>query len=183
MPLSPHKPWVGLHGIWDDGADTVIKLLDYMGVPYYLPEYHVNPFTARRKDIMPFLPHEALNALRPNLVCHSAGCLMAHRLMQRGHKFGTIFYFSSAMDRNVLFKPDSYEKIYNIYCPNDLALLCGSFMFLHPFGAMGRKGYNGKSPNVVNVEASFKATERFNHSNYFLDENINEWANFCLERS
>lgn len=183
MLLSPHnKPWVGLHGIWDDGKDTVIKLLNHMGVPYFTPKYEVNPFSARVKDTISFLPHEVLGVERPNLVCHSAGCLMAQRLMDRGYTFDKVFFFSSAMDRDFEFNPKGYNKIYNIYNPKDKALFFGAMLFLHPFGNMGRKGYNGKSPNIENVEAYFKKRELFDHSNYFLPENIDLWSKFCLDK-
>ena len=154
-----------------------------MGVKYYLPKYEVNPFSARLKDKMPFMPHEVMKGIRPNLVCHSAGGLMAKRLMDSGQEFGTIFLFGSAMDRDTEFDSSKYDKIYNIYCRKDKALLLGAWMLLHPFGGMGRAGYKGKSPNVINVEASFKKTEIFQHSNYFLDENIQEWVNFCLDKA
>lgn len=184
MPLlQDNKPWVGLHGIWDDGNDTIIKLLKEMGVLYYTPKYDVNPFSARMKDTIPFLPYEVLGSTRPNLVCHSAGCLMAQRLMEQGHTFDKVFFFSSAMDRDFEFNPKGYNKIYNIFYPKDRALFFGAMLLLHPFGNMGRKGYNGKSPNIENIEASFSKTELLNHSNYFLNENIKYWANFCLTKS
>lgn len=185
MPCQPttSKPWVGLHGIWDDGKDSVVKLLSHMQVTYFMPKYDVNPFSARMKDTMPFLPHELLKGERPNLVCHSAGCLMAYRLMERGHCFDNIFFFSAAMNRDYEFNPERYNRIYNIYTPKDRALLFGALLFLHPFGNMGRKGYNGKSPNVINVRAEFVKSEIFHHSNYFLDENVAEWSNFCLTKA
>lgn len=180
MQLLQVKPWVGLHGIWDDGSDTVIKLLNTMKVPFFTPKYEVNPFSARTKDLIPFLPYEVLGYERPNLVCHSAGCLMAQRLMDAGHTFDKVFFFSSAMDRDFEFNPKGYNKIYNIYNPKDKALFFGAMLFLHPFGNMGRKGYNGKSPNIENIRASFTKTELFQHSNYFLNGNVEYWANFCL---
>lgn len=82
------------------------------------------------------------------VVAHSFGCLRAAVAMTT-RKFKAAFLFRPAMDRNYAF-PEGPD-IHCFHSDQDMAILAGQFLLLHPFGAAGRVGFTDR--RVINVQS------------------------------
>lgn len=113
------------------------------------------------------------------VVAHSYGCLLTLRAMELGRRFSHVFFFGAAMNDNFTFPYEGMKSLDNIYNPNDKALGFGKLLIQHDFGPMGKTGYEGPPDRrISNYIASPDDHEFFEHSNYFLDANRNQWVEF-----
>jgi len=133
---------IGVNGIRTHGAtstDLVLTELDRRGfdtVDVRLPWRSV--FTARfggKKD-----GELVADFSEPGdiLVAHSFGCLRswhAHHLVD----YSLIVCIAPAMPRHAQWRHPSRVQCW--FSPDDLAVRAGTFLFLHPFGSAGTKGF------------------------------------------
>jgi hypothetical protein len=106
------------------------------------------------------------------LIAHSFGCLASIYAMELGAKFDKVFFFGAAAERD-MFIPNSFTRLFNIHSKDDSTLSLGSLLPFHKFGTLGRDGYTGKNPKVVNIEANGHG-----HNDYVNSKNLCEWVRF-----
>lgn len=171
---------VGWNGICSDGSDSTDLILNDLREIGYQTEDINYPkvrgfidawFSSRLTD-------RALKVMKHHqegdcAIAHSYGCNVLRRTMELGAVYKHVFLFSPAMDANVQFPEGAAESITVFHHRRDRVIFLGMLLPWHPFGAMGRYGYQGARNNAIeNVEYHHVAEgESFtNHSNYFCDE-------------
>ena len=124
------------------------------------------------------------------LVAHSLGCLLATNIAEHCSirpLFDEAWFFAPAMDRQWIFPQDAWGKLNIIYNKNDRAVLLARFLpFWHPFGAMGRRGWQTLNPpgdpgNIRLIEDHVKMYPR-SHSHYFKAASLNSYAQQISDR-
>jgi len=111
------------------------------------------------------------------IVAHSFGCLATIEAINMGLKVDKIFFFGAAAEREAEFSDDGFNRLYNIHSESDTALGLGKKLPWHKFGTMGKDGYIGTSPKVVNV-----AVDGLGHNDYVTPKNLCIWTKFIKER-
>ena len=117
---------------------------------------------------------------RPDAVAHSMGCLVTLRAMECGAKFGTVFWFAPAMNKDFVIPNWGCERLYIIHNRNDKAIKLGSVLRMHPFGDMGLVGsqYEGLDWRIKNIEPAVKGQEWFSHNYAFEGDELDYWTDF-----
>lgn len=163
-PKGSVKPRiVGVNGIWSHGEENIDLLLyelNKLGYPI-IDVFNDNsgPFRARfsaKKDAK-----EVIRVSQDGdiLIAHSYGCLKAAYAMQQ-IKYAQVYMFRPAMSRK--WKAPQGTITTCIYSKNDLAILVGSWLLFHPFGAAGRKGFDDS--NILNIQSTGGHSEDFANS-------------------
>lgn len=179
---------LGINGIRTDGSnstDLLLRDLADLGHETVDVNYpRVNIFTARWRSRQLRNAQHLVDAHKPGdaVVAHSYGCLLTLRAMELGASFGTVFFFSAAMNDDFSFPPEGMRRLFNIHRQDDRALTLGDLLLWHDFGAMGKTGYSGLPPDrrIRNIPAWTHTLRRdpFAHSDYFLPENRPAWARY-----
>lgn len=118
---------------------------------------------------------------RIHAVCHSNGAATLFRAMYfPGVKFDHCFVFNGAMRSDWPWAPEGFDRLYNIYNVDDLALAWGirlsRIMDGHIFGGLGKYGYDGPPDRrIVNVSNRFQEG-RNNHNPWYTMELAHDWA-------
>ena len=176
---------LGINGIRTDGASSTDKVIDMLtarghkGIDVNYPK--VNIFQSRSKRRQYANASILLNAHRQGdtLVAHSYGCLIALRAMELGARFGQVFFFAPAMNRDFVFPYHGMEKLTVIHNRTDQAISLGNLLWRHDFGKMGSHGYKGAPDSRISNLRDFGGSYGSrNHSHYFNDSNIVDWVNF-----
>lgn len=105
-----------------------------------------------------------------------------------------LFLFSPAVESGYIINTAPLlNKAYVIYNTNDIAIKLGKLFKFHDFGDMGNRGYDHPSDKIINVKyhlqkeltwsQQFYQILGFNHSDYFLDHNIDEWVQFISDKT
>lgn len=183
------KRILGINGIRTDGKSSTDKLLnklrnhDYETIDVNYPK--VNIFMARSRKRQFKNAKILLEQSLPGdiLIAHSYGCLLALRAMELGAEFSHVFLFAPAMNIDFTFPYLGMEKMTVIFNDRDQAIKWGEILrFRHDFGAMGRVGYKGPpDPRILNIQDHKGIKGKRNHSHYFSDENIDDWAKYIIE--
>ena len=149
---------IGINGISTHGKNNTDRMLQRLAdlghqtCDVHLPKRWA--FTARwkakddAKTILEFAdPGDVI-------VAHSFGCLRAAKAMEQVDPgfFRAAFMFRPAMSTHYDFKGRTRDtRTFCFFSPDDLAILVGSLLIAHPFGAAGRKGF--KDSYVANVHS------------------------------
>lgn len=174
---------LSINGIRTDGSESTDLLLsdledrgfDTLDVNY--PE--VNILGARSRETQYENAQILLDAHEPGdaLIAHSYAGLISLRAMEKGAKFGKVFWFSPAMNVDFVIPYLGCTELYVIHTLEDKAIALGEKLWWHDFGAMGRVGYQGPpDPRVTNIQAEPDERDPMIHSHYFLDGNREVWA-------
>jgi len=177
-----------INGIRTDGSTSTdilgdkLAMYDYEVFDVNYPR--VNIFTARSRKRQRKNAKILKNKTNDGdvLIAHSYGCLLALRAMELGAKFSHVFLFAPAMNVDFTFPYLGMTEMNVIHNPTDEAIKLGNWLWFHDFGKMGRIGYKGPpDTRITNVlDNKGKQGER-NHSHYFNEDNINEWAKFVIK--
>ena len=81
---------------------------------------------------------------------HSNGCHVLKVAADLGAPFRTLILLNPALDRGTIFAPP-IENIFVFHSPSEIPTLIARFLPWHPWGDMGRGGYRGDDPRVVNI--------------------------------
>lgn len=107
------------------------------------------------------------------VVAHSNGCRLCYDMIEGGFPFGDLFWFAPALDKGLTLKQCCFRNLEVFANPHDKALLWGSLLPGHPWGAMGRKGYWGA--NVTQVRTMWFPHRRgVGHGHYFEGELLDQ---------
>jgi len=120
-----------------------------------------------------------------HVVAHSNGCGVVHGAMMLGARFDRAFLFGAALDDELAWPKDGARKINVIHNPKDRALTFGRLLRSHPFGGLGKRGYQGVfDERIHSIAARAKGTiDRNNHSHYFqAPERRRMWADYIAKR-
>lgn len=189
-----HVPVLSVHGIEDDGEQTVHKTgrllserFGWQHVPVTYP--HVSALGAWwglrqwEKQRPPKLAFECAEHLMNHYVegaavrAHSFGALVTLAAMWMGAKFSVVVLYGAAVDTDRTWPHDGAQRIVIVKNARDTALLAGGALRFHAFGCLGRKGYDGPADSrILEVDAKPLQRDRLNHSTYFLDHNIQGWV-------
>lgn len=120
-----------------------------------------------------------------HVVAHSFGCLATLKAMEKGRKFGKVFFFAPACEVRIKIPKTGCEALYVIHSKTDRALMLGEkflpegrwFLPNHPFGRLGLDGYRGRDKRVVNVNA-----DGMDHCQYVEPEHLWKWREFIFEK-
>lgn len=185
------RRWVWLiHGfnVADQGQGTIERLRYYLsGVSLRLsyPWTFLLSLRVRNRWLAEFLVSEHRSG--DSVVAHSNGCVIALMAAQRGAMFETLVLINPALNARTEF-PSQLRAVHVLHAENDRAVTAGkwwrrlnpvSWLFRHPWGEMGRIGYQGNDPRVTNHSLG-----RIGHSGVF--SRLEEWGpriNAMLEAS
>lgn len=173
---------IGVNGIWNKKAGTnsftdkllvCLRLLGHKTV-----DAEIEPMRARWAYFQSAIDKRAEVLVRIHvpgdvLIAHSFGCLASHRAMEMGAKFSKVFFFGAAAEDDIVFPDGAFEKLYNVYSPDDWTLWLGARLPWHPFGDLGRTGYKGTNKLVNNVKA-----DKHRHNTHVEWKYIEQWARF-----
>jgi hypothetical protein len=110
------------------------------------------------------------------LIAHSFGCLASVYAMQLGARFSKVFFFAAAAEQDVEI-PEAFEVLYNVHSASDRALFFGAALPFHRFGNLGRFGYIGNNPKVLNEDAL-----GMDHGSYSEPRHVCQWVRYIEER-
>lgn len=171
---------LGVNGIRSQGEKNTDRLLEALArLAHEVVDFNygrVNFFTARSVTRQKAIGHRLreLSQTGDHVVAHSYGCLVTLRAMQSGARFGHVWLFAPAMNADFTFPWHAAQAITIVHCRTDLALLGGSLLVKHAFGAMGRTGYQGPyDARVRNIEVNPRFLA---HSAYFAGAELGHWA-------
>lgn len=82
---------------------------------------------------------------------HSNGCAILARACDLGAPIKKLILINPALDRDWKFC-DSLEEIIVLHNIHDHVVTKSKWLFNHPWGELGRTGYEGDDPRVINVE-------------------------------
>lgn len=83
-------------------------------------------------------------------VGHSSGCLILKLAADMGAPFRVLIFLNPALDRGAAFAPQ-IENVFVLHAPHEWPTWFARFLPWHPWGDMGRVGYKGDDPRVLNV--------------------------------
>lgn len=146
---------VTVHGIHSDGAgstDLMGRALAARG--WRWREYDYGEITAlgarfgrkkRARDLMAM-------ANGCHVIGHSNGGRVILDAMELGAHFRTVILFAPAASHDDPIPVDGCERLIVVHNPHDEALAMGDLLVAHPFGVLGKVGYQGPpDPRVTNV--------------------------------
>ena len=112
------------------------------------------------------------------LIAHSFGCLASIYAMRKrpDMRFSKVFFFGAAAEVDE-YIPDCFQVLYNIHSEADSALFIGNKLPFHRFGYLGRDGYKGDNPRVLNIHAP-----GMDHNDYVTPKHLCEWGKFIEDR-
>ena len=84
-------------------------------------------------------------------VGHSNGCAILKDAADMGAPFHELILLNPALDNSVTFAPQ-LKRIHVFYSPSEIPTEIARYLPLHPWGNMGRVGYRGNDPRVINVD-------------------------------
>lgn len=107
---------------------------------------------------------------------HSNGCDILRRAAALGAPFKHLILINPALDSDISFS-DQIEHIDVLHNPTDNVVTAAKFIPWSAWGDMGRAGYTGIDPRVVNhdTHAQFGAT---GHSGVFEDGHIDDLGRY-----
>jgi len=150
-------------------VDRVGRLLSDLG--YHVEDVQLRPTgwaQGRSLDIR----NENLERIRAvhqdgdNVVAHSNGCRLCWDLIDGGTEFGHLFWFAPALRSDLTLRDCKYRHLDVFANPHDKALLWGSLLPKHPWGAMGRLGYRGRCGGKART-LWFPERKGLGHGHYF----------------
>jgi len=175
---------VGVHGILSLGhssTDLLLMELTDLGIRSLEIDHGFKPaifagITARhyaRKLIKQLSGETNVHA-----VAHSFGARIILEAMRQGQRFEHVFLFNAAIPSDSWFPPHKYDSITVVSNPNDKLLKWGRrLLSLFGYGDLGRTGYKGESPRVVNCRNSIPSPNGFAaHGHAFTPESLKYWA-------
>ncbi|GEM_PF-1302462 len=111
-----------------------------------------------------------------HVIAHSRGCNLTREAMCLGGCFDQVFFFAPALPTTAGFPEHGARRIEVLHHPKDHVLSLGSRVFgWTGIGEMGRVGYQGSDPRVVN---HMGVTPSLIHGDYFEEGHINQWAGY-----
>ncbi|HYD35948.1 MAG TPA: hypothetical protein VD999_07860 [Vitreimonas sp.] len=116
------------------------------------------------------------NQSRPGdvVIAHSFGCLLVIEAMKMGAQYSQVFFFGAAAECDTALTDEGFGIIYNIHSRDDRALYMGNMLPLHKFGCLGKDGYTGPNPRVLNIEGK----PGTGHGGYISTSQICYWIGF-----
>jgi len=85
-------------------------------------------------------------------VGHSNGALILKEAADLGALFDTLILLNPSLDRGTTFAPH-IRNIYVFHAPSEWPTRIARYLPFHPWGDMGRVGYRGRDPRVININA------------------------------
>lgn len=121
------------------------------------------------------LAKQLMEIVKPDDVVfgHSYGAAVINQAAWEGMKCKAIALFSGACNAEVTWPSRCCKKLINVYNEKDWILKVGDMI---PFSVLGDYGMGPRS-HVINVDADEVNIKknRYCHTDYFLDENIEIW--------
>ncbi len=181
-----------VHGINTDGDDNIFQMASHLEaqtntnmVMSNIHRFRYGPIGPNDARDLEFLQRTALRLIKESgdgadLVGHSNGCRVIIEAMRLGLDARRVILFAPAAESWLALpgKGRGCETMVVVHNPRDKAILAGESLWYHPFGAMGREGYQGPVDNrIVNFEAPPLDTPgHLNHSGYFTGEDLITWS-------
>lgn len=185
---------VFVHGINTDGADDVFQMASVFEVgrtskgqvfPPNVHRFRYGPIGPNEARDLEYLQQTALRLIKEagdgaDLVGHSNGCRVIIEAMRLGLDARRVVLFAPAAEAWLALpgKSRGCESMIVVHNPRDKAIRAGELMFYHPFGSMGREGYQGpRDIRIMNFEAPRLDTPGWNkHSGYFTGKDLAVWS-------
>lgn len=189
-------PIITINGINRSGPATVERMgiqLQAAGREVHRLTYPTRTWTGTRNRRNQYLDAVRMINQLPtqpvDVVAHSWGCMLACRMMELGGSdiFRNVIFFAPAIDRDWVFPLKAFRRLYVIHNEQDRAVWAARMFFTgwHPWGDMGRVGYAGTDPRVVNVKDDTERTawEELMHGHYFANGHLKRWTEYVMERT
>jgi len=182
---------VFVHGINTNGNDDIFRMADHLEseadtkmVPSNLHRFRYGPIGPNDARDLKFLQETAFRLIKEvgdgaDLIGHSNGCRVIIEAMRLGLEAHRVILFAPAVESWLaLPQGRGCDTMIVVHNPRDKAIRAGEMMFYHPFGSMGRKGYDGPVDNrVINFKAQPLDTPGpFKHSGYFTGDDLLTWS-------
>lgn len=171
-----------IHGfnVKDGGAETVDRLEPHLTALGHTIEKDEADYGFFSLWMVRFRKHSAVlrivNALSSAdaVVAHSNGANYAIKALRLilFNKLKVVF-LSPALNRKTKI-PEAVEHLHVFHTRSDWIVWLSGFLWFHPWGRMGQRGYKGNNPNVTNMDFTDVIK---GHSDWFKDESVELIAN------
>ncbi len=84
---------------------------------------------------------------------HSNGCNIINQALNYGAKFKRVLYISPALDKRTVLHPN-VERVIVLHTRKDWIVQLAALLPFHPWGNMGRVGYQGTDKRYENIDWS-----------------------------
>lgn len=181
-----------VHGINTDGKDNIFQMADYLEseadtnmVQHNIYRFRYGPIGPNDARDLKFLQKTAFRLIKEagdgaDLIGHSNGCRVIIEAIRLGLDARRVILFAPAVESWLALpgKGRGCDTMIVVYNPRDKAIRAGEMMLYHPFGSMGREGYNGPADSrITNFEAQPLDTPgRFKHNGYFTGTDLSIWV-------
>ena len=179
---------VFIHGINTDGDDDIFEMADLLGskrTDLEIYKFRYGPIGVNEARDLKFLQETSFRLIEEIgdgaiLIAHSNGCRIAIEAMRLGMDAKMVILFAPAVEEWLALpgKGRGCQSMIVVHNPRDRAILAGEYLLYHPFGAMGRDGYQGPSDKrIKNFEAlPLNTPGKFKHSGYFTGDDLVIWT-------
>jgi hypothetical protein len=184
--------YILVHGIGEEGvyentvgqlykglyasADGPDKILPFMWSPSHFWNVRKRAKLAGKRlaeHVKLFRKHSH-SASPVNVVAHSAGALVIKYAMENGAVFNDLFLISPAISRDPKYPSDKYDRAFVFHNSLDIAVLFGSLLPFHLFGALGTRGFKKTDGKQINLPVPSKKG-RWNHSSNWFEGGRCAW--------
>jgi len=179
---------VFIHGINTDGDDDIFEMADLLKSNYAdldIYRFRYGPIGVNKARDLKFLQETSIRLIDEIgdgaiLIAHSNGCRIAIEAMRLGMDAKLTILFAPAVEEWLALpgKGRGCKSMIVVHNPRDRAILAGEHLWYHPFGAMGRDGYQGPhDERIKNFEAlPLNTPGKFKHSGYFTGDDLPIWT-------
>lgn len=176
-----------LHGIHtSEKNNTIANLMPYLATTGEIVEYERYGYAlAILTGIQnPGRARKLAETISAGDICvgHSNGCDLIWRMLELGSPIKGAILINPALDVDIAFGPQ-LDWAYVISNKGDEAVGWANklFLFDHPWGPMGRDGYQGTDPRIINCFADdnqYGNNALDGHSDLFTPSKIEFWGNY-----
>ncbi len=112
---------------------------------------------------------------------HSNGCNLIIEAAWRGAQFRRVVFINPALDSDAPLPP-SIQSAHVWHSPSDLPVRFAKFLWFHPWGDMGAKGFTGDDPRYINHDKENDYAKRSrSHSDVFGEPLLDYFAPMIVD--
>lgn len=112
---------------------------------------------------------------------HSNGCNLIIEAAWRGAQFRRVVFINPALDSDAPLPP-SIQSAHVWHSPSDLPVRFAKFLWFHPWGDMGAKGFTGDDPRYINHDKENDYAKRSrSHSDVFGEPLLDYFAPLIVD--
>ena len=174
-----------VHGfnVSDGGKNTVDKLALHLEAMGHTVDKDTADYGLHNLIMVRFFYRKAVkriaNAIEnaDAVITHSNGANYTMKAMRKVRSMAQVVHLSPALNSKVKV-PSSISRMFVFRTRNDSAVKWARWLFNHPWGAMGARGYRGKDMRVFNYDYTNRVK---GHSDWFIEANAKFFAGRVMD--